>query len=65
MVVYLLPAVQVQPRGDRAALQKSGNRSDAGEGSSSPPTAGQAVTPRGRRERKVDIPEADANYSWD
>ena len=63
--MYLLPAVQVQPRGDRAALQKSGDRSDAGEGSPSSPTTGQAAAPRGGRERKVNIPQTDANYSRD
>lgn len=40
MVVYLLPAVQVQPRGDRAALQEPGDRSNVGEGSSSTPATG-------------------------
>lgn len=65
MVMYLLPALQVQPGGDRAALQESGDRPDVGEGPASVSPASQAAAARGGRERQVDIPQTDADHSRD
>lgn len=63
--MVVLPALQIQPGGDRAALQEPGDRPDAGEGSADVPPAGEAAAARGGRERQVDIPQADADHSWD
>jgi len=63
--VVVLPAFQIQPGGDRAALQESGDRSDAGKGPTNVSPTGQTAAARRRGERQVDIPQTDADHSRD
>jgi hypothetical protein len=61
----VLFTVQVQPRGDRAAVQVAGNRQNAGEGQAGPQTPSQAA-PVGRwGEWQVNISEADEDHPRD
>lgn len=61
--MVVLSAFQIQPGGDRAALQEPGDRPDAGERSADVSPAGEAAAARRGGERQVDIPQADADYS--
>jgi len=63
--VVVLPAFQIQPGGDRAALQESRDRSDAGKGPTNVSPTGQTAAARRRGERQVDIPQTDADHSRD
>lgn len=59
----MLSPLQVHARGARAALQEPRDRQDDREGQADDEEAGEAAAAWRRRERQVDLPQADEDHT--